>query len=116
MTDIETIATELWTKLHAAMLADGLITKHVTTSGPATTKVVVDTCMSLLNLPKDKSPWLKMEMHPEPGREVVAKDLKGSLHIIYFDEGAQSWYKGHSRVRADKYSGWTFVAQQGVVG
>lgn len=118
MTNMETLeqkAIGLWTRMVEAMRADGLIAHVVTQSGPATTAVIVEMAQGQPTTPD--APWLGMtDVLPGHGREVVARDLKGALHILWYDANARSWMKGKARARADKYVQWRFVDTAGVLG
>lgn len=118
MTNMETLqekAIGLWTRMVEAMRADGLIANVVTQSGPATTAVIVEMVQGQPTTPD--APWLGMtDVLPGHGREVVARDLKGALHILWYDANARTWMKGKARARADKYVQWRFVDTQGVLG
>lgn len=111
MSELKTMATTMWTQLLEGMRADGLIAHNVTQSGPATSKVIVEACQAIIAapLPAQRAPWLGMDILPQPGREVVARNHSGALHILHYDDVAKSWFKGKLRVGASRFTAWTFV-------
>lgn len=108
MSALKTMATTLWTQLLQGLRQDGLIATCVEQSGPATTKVIVETCNTLKQA-QESSTWLRMAMLPKPGREVIACDNAGGFHVLTYSEEARSWMRGMTKVRANKYAGWRFV-------
>lgn len=108
MSALKMMATQLWTELLQGLRQDGLIAACVEQSGPATTKVIVDTCNTLMQA-QESATWLRMTMKPTPGREVVACDDNGGFHILTYSEEQGSWMRGKTKVRAAKYAGWRFV-------
>ena len=109
-------ATDLWTRLFVAMRTDGIIAEKQQQAGPATCAVIVSMLQAQPQPAPHEAPWLQMNMVPQSGREVVARDTKGGLHILYYDAEAKSWFKGRARVRADRFDSWRFVDSTGVVG
>lgn len=110
MSELKMMATTLWTQLVTAMHADGLLDASITQSGPATTKVIVETCRDAMMASTIEAPWLKMDMHPTPGKWVVAYDNNGMLHVLSYSEEHTSWIDvTHAKVSEDAFGGWRFV-------
>lgn len=105
--DMKEIATDAWTKLVIALREDGLIAHCVTQSGPHTTNVIME--LAIGKSVQTVGGWLTMDIHPESGRAVVARDYSGQLHILHHDTSAKSWFKGKARTRAENYKQWRYV-------
>lgn len=100
------MATTLWTQLLEGMRADGMIAHCVTQSGPATTKVIVDTCQAVM-----ENSWLRMSFLPQPGREVIASKIDGSLDVLRYVNDV--WWRNYTdfpeAIETGDYYGWRYV-------
>jgi hypothetical protein len=108
MSELKEMATTLWTQLLEGLRTDGLIAHCVVQSGPATSKVIVETCQLLMTQSAKDGPWLDAAMKPEPGRVVIGITADGALVAVKWSAELESWLHSHdgSGVNVVK---WRFV-------
>lgn len=116
MSGLKEKATTIWTELLEGLRADGLIANAIQQSGAATTAVIVGLAKTITeNDGEQRAPWLSLSMVPQPGREVVAIDFTGKLHVIHFDADSNGWLWNGSHVDPARFVKYTFVSTEGAL-
>jgi len=74
MSDLQQTALALWTRLRAALVADGMLATAISSTGPQTTQIVLQLAHDNL-LHERQEVWVPIAIVPSPGAEVWARNF-----------------------------------------